>query len=258
MKEKDLKENGLADMAYKVEKDHEVQMARGELYKVAKYSIKMHEMLKGVSEEQGLEGWVQAKITKAADYLGSVYHHMDYEMKFDEVTEAKETCSCDCDCGKAICESCGKPHAKKDLKVKEGNYGKKKNKKNEEATPVDDDDPRYADDENLPKNKKKKKAKKESIEKVGKILYDAEDALLKEDLGAALNHLVAATKEIGKTIGGGAIDAVAGGAGAAMGLPSRIKSKFQKAKSGVERNSINYEDTLADRLQAKLAEANKE
>jgi len=231
MKEKDLKENGLADMAYKVEKDHEVQMARGELYKVAKYSIKMHEMLKGVSEEQGLEGWVQAKITKAADYLGSVYHHMDYEMKFDEVTEANE--------------SCGKPHAKK-------------NKKNEEATPVDDDDPRYADDENLPKNKKKKKVKKESIEKVGKILYDAEDALLKEDLGAALNHLVAATKEIGKTIGGGAIDAVAGGAGAAMGLPSRIKSKFQKAKSGVERNSINYEDTLADRLQAKLAEANKE
>jgi hypothetical protein len=84
MREKDLKENGLADMAYKVERDHEVQMARGDLYKVAKYAIKLHEMLKGVSEEQGLEGWVQAKITKAADYLGSVYHHLDYEMKFDE------------------------------------------------------------------------------------------------------------------------------------------------------------------------------
>ena len=37
MREKDLKENGLADMAYKVEKDHEVQMARGDLYKIAKY-----------------------------------------------------------------------------------------------------------------------------------------------------------------------------------------------------------------------------
>ena len=90
MREKDLKENGLADMAYKVERDHEVQMARGDLYKVAKYAIKLHEMLKGVSEEQGLEGWVQAKITKAADYLGSVYHHLDYEMKFDEVSESKK------------------------------------------------------------------------------------------------------------------------------------------------------------------------
>jgi len=90
MREKDLKENGLADMAYKVERDHEVQMARGDLYKVAKYGIKLHEMLKGVSEEQGLEGWVQAKITKAADYLGSVYHHLDYEMKFDQVSESKK------------------------------------------------------------------------------------------------------------------------------------------------------------------------
>ena len=70
---------GLADLAGRAEADHEVQMARGDLYKVAKYGIKLHEMLKGVSEEQGLEGWVQAKITKASDYLSSVYHHMDYQ-----------------------------------------------------------------------------------------------------------------------------------------------------------------------------------
>ena len=89
MKEKDLKE-GLADLAYKAESDHEVQMARAELYKIAKYAIKMHEMLKGVEEREGLEGWVQSKITKAADYMGSVYHHMDYEQKFDEVQEAKK------------------------------------------------------------------------------------------------------------------------------------------------------------------------
>jgi hypothetical protein len=31
-----------------------------------------------------LEGWVQAKITKAADYLASVYHYLEYEMKFTE------------------------------------------------------------------------------------------------------------------------------------------------------------------------------
>ena len=88
MKEKDLKETGLADLAYKAESDHEVQMARGDLYKIAKYAIKLHEMLKGVEEREGLDGWVQSKITKAADYIGSVYHHLDYELKFDEVVES--------------------------------------------------------------------------------------------------------------------------------------------------------------------------
>tara|TARA_Y100000991_G_scaffold212475_1_gene196660 strand:+ start:324 stop:1553 length:1230 start_codon:yes stop_codon:yes gene_type:complete len=75
---------GLADLAQVAERDHEVQMARADLYKIAKYSIKLHEMLKTVSEQEGLEGWVQSKITKAADYMGSVYHHLDYDMKFAE------------------------------------------------------------------------------------------------------------------------------------------------------------------------------
>ena len=63
-----------------MEVDHEVQMARSDLYKTAKYAIKLHQMLAGVSEEQGLEGWVQAKITKASDYLSSVAHHLEYKM----------------------------------------------------------------------------------------------------------------------------------------------------------------------------------
>lgn len=75
-------QEGLADLADAAERDHEVQMARADLYKIAKYAIKLHDMLKNVSEEQGLEGWVQSKITKAADYIGSVYHNLDYEMKF--------------------------------------------------------------------------------------------------------------------------------------------------------------------------------
>jgi len=73
---------GLADMAGMVERDHEVQMARAELYKIAKYSIKLHDMLKNVSETEGLEGWIQAKITKASDYIGSVFHNLEYDMKF--------------------------------------------------------------------------------------------------------------------------------------------------------------------------------
>ena len=75
---------GLGDLAHAAEKDHEVQMARAELYKLAKYAIKLHEKLKGVSEAEGLEGWVQAKITKSADMIGSVYHHLDYQEVDDE------------------------------------------------------------------------------------------------------------------------------------------------------------------------------
>jgi hypothetical protein len=84
MREKDLKsiKEGLGDLAAQAEMDHEIQMARSELYKIAKYAIKLHEMLKGRSEEQGLEAWQQSKITKAADYMGSVYHNLEYEMKF--------------------------------------------------------------------------------------------------------------------------------------------------------------------------------
>ena len=79
---KKIKE-GLADLADRAERDHEVQMARSDLYKLAKYSIKLHEMLKNVSEAEGIEGWQQAKITKAADYISSVYHSLDYEMNME-------------------------------------------------------------------------------------------------------------------------------------------------------------------------------
>jgi len=86
MREKDIKE-GLADLAQRAESDHEVQMARADLYKIAKYSIKLHDMLKQVSEADGLEGWQQSKITKASDYISSVYHNLDYKMKFGEIKD---------------------------------------------------------------------------------------------------------------------------------------------------------------------------
>lgn len=80
----------LADMAHVAEKDHEVQMARADLYKIAKYAIKLHEMLRQISEAEGLEGWQQAKITKASDYISAVYHNLDYSMKFDGAGELGE------------------------------------------------------------------------------------------------------------------------------------------------------------------------
>ena len=84
---KETTNEGLAELAGAAERDHEVQMARADLYKLAKYAIKLHDMLKGVSEAEGLEGWVQSKITKSADMIGSVYHHMDYDEAMDEVIE---------------------------------------------------------------------------------------------------------------------------------------------------------------------------
>ena len=89
-KKKKQTNEGLAELAGAAERDHEVQMARADLYKLAKYAIKLHDMLKGVSEAEGLEGWVQSKITKSADMIGSVYHHMDYDEAMDEVIEAKK------------------------------------------------------------------------------------------------------------------------------------------------------------------------
>ena len=67
--------------------DHEAKMARADLFKLAQYSFKLFKM---IHEDQELEGWVQAKITKAADYIASVYHYMEYEMKFSEYGERLE------------------------------------------------------------------------------------------------------------------------------------------------------------------------
>ncbi len=56
--------------------DSEVKMALAELYKIEKYAFALGLMMK---ETSALEGWTAAKITKAADYLGSVFHKLDYD-----------------------------------------------------------------------------------------------------------------------------------------------------------------------------------
>ena len=61
--------------------DREGAMAKADLYKLASYSHKLYEK---IEEDTQLEAWVQAKITKAADYIASVYHYLEYEMKFSE------------------------------------------------------------------------------------------------------------------------------------------------------------------------------
>ena len=70
--------------------------------------MKPHKMYKG-------DKVVMAKNKAEHDKLNKQgYTHDDPKTK--KVEEAKEYCSCDCPCGKAICEECGKPHRKEDIK----------------------------------------------------------------------------------------------------------------------------------------------
>jgi hypothetical protein len=92
---------GVADEAVHMERDHEVQMARSDLYKIANYAVKLHKMLKNVSEEQGIQGWMQAKITMAADYMSSVAHTLEYDMVAETLVSEK------LDASKYHCKDCG-------------------------------------------------------------------------------------------------------------------------------------------------------
>jgi len=56
--------------------DHEASMAKSDLYKAANYATELEQM---IQDGEQLDGWVQAKITKAADYLSSVKHHLEYK-----------------------------------------------------------------------------------------------------------------------------------------------------------------------------------
>jgi len=67
----------LEDKKYFDYHDNEGGMAKSQLYRIAKYAMELHDALE---ENTELESWVQSKITKAADYMGTVKHHLEYEM----------------------------------------------------------------------------------------------------------------------------------------------------------------------------------
>jgi hypothetical protein len=80
MKSYDFLTEGIVEDAHEMHQDHEVQMARKDCYQAAEHAIALHKMLRHVSENQGLEGWVAAKITLAADYLNTVREYLEYEL----------------------------------------------------------------------------------------------------------------------------------------------------------------------------------
>ena len=73
----------IAQEAAVMHQDHEVQMARADCYNAADYAIQIHRMLKHISEQEGIEGWVSEKITSANNALRDVAEYLRYE-KQDE------------------------------------------------------------------------------------------------------------------------------------------------------------------------------
>jgi len=57
--------------------DHEVDMARSDLFSAAKNAQQVYSMIKDVGEDEGLDGWVQEKIIKANDYLNTVREYLE-------------------------------------------------------------------------------------------------------------------------------------------------------------------------------------
>ena len=67
-------EMGCASDMPKQDHDHEGRMHRSSLFKMAKYSVELLDMIQDADD---LPEWVESKITKAADYLGVVKHYLE-------------------------------------------------------------------------------------------------------------------------------------------------------------------------------------
>ena len=69
-----------------VEEDHhenpndDSDMAKSQLYAIAKYALELLQMIK---DGDPLDAWVQAKITKASDYIDAVQHYLEGEEYLD-------------------------------------------------------------------------------------------------------------------------------------------------------------------------------
>ena len=68
-------------------KDYKGGMAKSQMLKMKNYAKALCDM---IEDESQLEAWVQAKLTKASDYMSSVFHYLDYQRsKMNEGEEFK-------------------------------------------------------------------------------------------------------------------------------------------------------------------------
>jgi hypothetical protein len=70
----------------KEEVDYEGEMAKSELYRIIENAEELFQML---DDDTQLEGWVQSKITKAADYLNSVTQYLKYQSVKPNITDER-------------------------------------------------------------------------------------------------------------------------------------------------------------------------
>jgi hypothetical protein len=68
------------------EEDHEGEMILSQLMSI---SEKTAQLCKSIDEDDQFEGWVQAKITKAEDYINSVYNYLMYRKNDDNGYDEK-------------------------------------------------------------------------------------------------------------------------------------------------------------------------
>ena len=69
---------GSYEMNPKGKIDREGRMAKRQLSHIAEYAHDLSQMLE---DETQLEAWVQSKLTKAADYIKTVKHYVEYGME---------------------------------------------------------------------------------------------------------------------------------------------------------------------------------
>lgn len=68
--------------------DGEARMAKSDLFNIADNAKMLHDML---DDNYPLDDWAEAKITKAADYIRSVFQYVKYEVERDsEQPEGQE------------------------------------------------------------------------------------------------------------------------------------------------------------------------
>ena len=126
--------------------DDEGRMAKSQLYKMAKYAVKLHRMLDDMEQ---LPAWLQSKITKASDYTSMVYHYLDYEFArrdgnlMEEIDKYKEEML------KELTEEPNEGNAFAVARLKAIKAGEKKFKvgdKEFDVTNVSDDDKKAAEE----------------------------------------------------------------------------------------------------------------
>ena len=85
-KEESMKKAAKDKKSIKEEADYEGEMAKSELYRIIENAEELFQLL---DDDTQLEGWVQSKITKAADYLNSVTQYLKYQSVKPNMTDER-------------------------------------------------------------------------------------------------------------------------------------------------------------------------